>query len=219
MFLSRLLLNPRSRQVRRELSDPYQLHRTIMRAFPEKLPSDERVLFRLDEMDAGRSLVLLVQSAEKPNWKHLEVQEKDYLLPEEVEPNPAIKQFDLRLHAGQQLRFRLRANPTVKKDREGKKQGRRVPLLREEDQLAWLQRKLKQSGAALLDARVVREQKRVAQVHRPELIHKASLSAVRFEGILQVEAPEILEQAIRLGIGSAKGLGFGLLSVAPAREV
>lgn len=215
MYLSRLLLNPRSRQVRRELADPYQLHRTIMRAFPEELPNGERVLFRLDEMDSGNSLVLLVQSSEKPDWKHLQVSEKDYLLIQIAEPNPAVKQFSLDLHVGQQLRFRLRANPTVKKDREGEKQGRRVPLLREEDQLVWLHRKLNQSGAIALGARVIREGKRTANVHRPKEIQKASLFAVRFEGILEVQVPEKLQEAIRLGIGSAKGLGFGLLSVAP----
>ena len=38
--------------------------------------------------------------------------------------------------------------------------------------------------------------------------------AVRYEGLLQVGDPERLLQAVRGGIGSAKGLGFGLLSLA-----
>ena len=36
MYLSRLLLNPRSRQVQRETADPYNLHKTIMQAFDPK---------------------------------------------------------------------------------------------------------------------------------------------------------------------------------------
>ena len=35
MYLSRLILNPRSRQVRNELADPYEMHRTVCKAFPD----------------------------------------------------------------------------------------------------------------------------------------------------------------------------------------
>ncbi|MEX1247564.1 MAG: type I-E CRISPR-associated protein Cas6/Cse3/CasE [Anaerolineales bacterium] len=215
MYLSRLILNPRSQQVRRELSDPYQMHRTIMAAFPENLPAGERVLFRIDGLDGGQSLALLVQSQNPPDWNHLLQPGKHYLLEDDQGDNPAVKSFDPSLKEGQSFRFRLRANPTVKKDRDEKKQGRRVALLREEEQLAWLKRKMQACGADILGARVAHEGKNVAQMHRPGQIHKASLVAVRFDGILQVTEPEKFKDALRLGIGSAKGLGFGLLSLAP----
>ena len=49
MYLSRLILNPRNRRVQREVTDPYQMHRSIMRAFPDGLkPEEERVLFRVE---------------------------------------------------------------------------------------------------------------------------------------------------------------------------
>jgi len=35
IHLSLLILNPRSRQIQAELRDPYQMHRTISRAFGE----------------------------------------------------------------------------------------------------------------------------------------------------------------------------------------
>ena len=35
LYLSRLILNPRSRQVMSEMAHPYEMHRTLMRAFPE----------------------------------------------------------------------------------------------------------------------------------------------------------------------------------------
>ena len=45
MFLSKLILNPRNRRVQREIADPYQMHRSLMRAFPDNLsPAAERVL-------------------------------------------------------------------------------------------------------------------------------------------------------------------------------
>ena len=37
MYLSRLILNPRNRRVQREIAGPYQMHRSIMRAFPDNL--------------------------------------------------------------------------------------------------------------------------------------------------------------------------------------
>jgi len=40
--------------------------------------------------------------------------------------------------------------------------------------------------------------------------------SAQFDGILQVREPELLLKALRNGIGSGKGLGFGLLSLAPA---
>ena len=46
--------------------------------------------------------------------------------------------------------------------------------------------------------------------------HNLTLLAVRFDGVLQVTDPDQLVEAVRHGIGSAKGFGFGLLSLAPA---
>jgi CRISPR system Cascade subunit CasE len=40
--------------------------------------------------------------------------------------------------------------------------------------------------------------------------------SVQFDGILRVSDPDKLHAAIENGIGSGKGFGFGLLSLAPA---
>jgi len=222
MYLSRLILNPRSRQVRNELADPYEMHRTVMQAFPDELPSDERVLFRVEVQPRTGIPTLLVQSRYRPDWSRITDSSKDYLLNGEVLlpglDNPAVKFVNLRLQVGQRLVFRLRANPTVKKKREGKKQGRRVGLYREEEQLAWLQRKLESAGARLLQARVGNKAEprgKLFAERNPK--NRMKFLAVQFEGILEVQDPEKLLAAIRAGIGSGKGLGFGLLSLAPAR--
>jgi CRISPR system Cascade subunit CasE len=221
MYLSRLILNPRSRQVQREIANPYEMHRTILRAFPASLSPGERVLFRLEVHPRSGVPTLLVQSVEEPDWSRLSAYSPDYLLPEKNLPlevdNPAVKELRLKLHPGQRLAFRLRANPTVKKDRPDKKQGRRVGLYREEDQLKWLQRKLDQAGARLLEARTGDEEKVRGRQRRAEMKHELTFAAVQFEGLLQVLDPERLMRALEAGIGSAKGLGFGLLSLAPAR--
>lgn len=221
MYLSRLILNPRSRQARSELADVYELHRTVMNAFAGRVTDDERVLFRVDVHPRSGIPTLLVQSQAEPDWGFLLEAGKNYLLTGDDLPldvdNPAVKPFDLVLQAGQVLSFRLRANPTVKKDREGRKQGRRVGLVREEDQMVWLQRKIEAAGAALLSANVSSDGKSGGKLFREQEKHKLSFVSVQFDGVLQVKDPDLLVKSIGAGLGSGKGLGFGLLSLAKSR--
>ncbi len=217
MYLSRLLLDPRSRQVQRETADPYQLHRTLMQAFPETLPQAERVLHRLDIDPRTGQMMLLVQSQTKPDWAWLG--EKVYLLPpdpfSELD-NPAVKRVNLSFQPNQRLRFRLRANPTKRvlhDDLERKlKKGQRIGLLKEADQIDWLKRKGKKGGGfAVLGATIINEGFSGGQTKEKQRLKHLS---VRFEGVLQVTNPAQFLETIHRGIGSGKGLGFGLLSVA-----
>lgn len=235
MYLSRLILNPRSRQVQRELADPYEMHRTLSRAFLGGVFGVNRqesgatgVLFRVDVHPHTGIPALLVQSHEKPDWSFLLATKKDYLLrvsadnlPLEVE-NPAVKPVNIALKAGQVLAFRLRANPTVKKDwpdQPKKKQGRRVGLIREEDQLAWLQRKIEAAGGALVSAHVAGEASLRGKLFlEKDDERRMRFVSVQFDGILQVKDPDLLVNTVGAGIGSGKGLGFGLLSLAPVAQ-
>ncbi|MFQ5575637.1 MAG: type I-E CRISPR-associated protein Cas6/Cse3/CasE, partial [Anaerolineae bacterium] len=112
MYLSQLILNPRSRQVQREIGNPYELHRTLMRAFPSKEAGGPgRVLFRLEAPRNNQpGLVLLVQSELEPDWAYFD-ERSGYLLSLD-RPNLAYKAFDPRFRPGQSFHFRLRANPT-----------------------------------------------------------------------------------------------------------
>ncbi|MGC9346735.1 MAG: type I-E CRISPR-associated protein Cas6/Cse3/CasE [Anaerolineae bacterium] len=213
MYLSRLILNPRSRAVQRDLANPYELHRTIMAAYPEDLPDRERVLFRTEVDPRTGVPTLLVQSVTAPDWSDLAAR-GDYLLPEPQWPpsvfaNPATKTFDLALAAGQILAFRLRANPTVK--REGSRHG----LYKEEDQRAWLDRKGRRGGFEVRRLTVVQEGNTYAWIRRNGKTRKVTHFAVRFDGLLRVTEPEILSKTVAEGVGPAKGFGFGLLSLAP----
>lgn len=223
MYLSRLMLNPRHKRVQSELARPYELHRSILRAFPPILPADERILYRLDVEDEGRRLALLVQSQYPPDWGWA-AEIPGYLL-----RPPETKSFDVHLPAGQLCLFRLRANPTVKKKshqdpcREAPKNGVRLGLVREEDQRAWLEKKGEQHGFRVVRVTIIPEGLKKAyqpveegaegSPHR-QLTHLA----VRFDGLLQVTDPERFREAIQKGIGSAKGFGFGLLSVLPVAK-
>ncbi|MGC8880509.1 MAG: type I-E CRISPR-associated protein Cas6/Cse3/CasE [Anaerolineae bacterium] len=215
MYLSRLILDPRSRRVRREVSEPYEMHRTLLKAFPPAAAGGPgRVLFRVDMPPvyyAGPAhFIVLVQSEYMPDWSFLDTLER-YLLPG-VADNPAVKPFTPAFTRGQPLLFRLRANPTVKRD------GKRCGLYREEEQRAWLERKAAQNGFSVLGVLVQREGIVGGRICRaPEEVHPLRLLAVRFDGLLRVDDPERFQDALRQGIGSGKGLGFGLLSLARPR--
>ena len=202
LYLSQLILDPRSRQVQAELKDPYQMHRTLSRAFGDEQGAWEaaRALFRVDETDG--KLSALVQSKTLPDWSSLTVSD-GYLA-----ADPVMKEFNPSLRPGQLLRFRLRANPTVKRD------GKRIGIYDESERLAWLGRKGSISGFRVLEARVESDGKQKGITGKG---CETIFSAAVFEGVLEVTDVEAFASALRDGIGSAKGFGFGLLSIAPAR--
>jgi CRISPR system Cascade subunit CasE len=225
MFLSRLTLNPRNAQVRRELAHPYEMHRTLSRAFPPGTFGVRRsddgaaaVLFRVDERPREQLVGVIVQSSLAPDWSYLDglkdARGHAYLL------RPAeAKSFDLRLGMGQVLAFRLRANPTQRVGKTGGAlAGKRTGLYAEEEQLQWLERKAQANGFRVLRAVARRDECLQDTVHRENgETHAVKLLAVQFDGLLQVDNPGELVAAVRAGIGSGKGLGFGLLSLAPAQ--
>ena len=72
MFLHRIHLDPRCREARRDLSDPYQLHSTLCRAFssPDRKCAEGAFLWRLElETDSAGCPRILVQSRMKPDWE------------------------------------------------------------------------------------------------------------------------------------------------------
>jgi CRISPR system Cascade subunit CasE len=213
MYLSRLILNPRNRRVQKDLANPHDLHRSLMCCFPDSLDLQrERVLFRIDASPRANAFTVLLQSTLEPGWDWLEEgRTRGYLL-----RPPETKEFNLVLAPGQTLAFRLRANPTVKRRREssnGSLRSVRDPLYREQDQRAWLDRKGEQGGFRVLRVDVFPEGDLVAWKDNGRR-HKLTLFAVRFDGLLQVADPGRLRETVRQGIGSGKGLGFGLLSLA-----
>ncbi len=223
MFLHRIHLDPRCREARRDLSDPYQLHSTLCRAFcePDRKCPESEFLWRLEpETDsAGRPRILL-QSRTIPDWTGIGVQR--WL----AKADPAI---DLRerlkldsLKAGQRFRFRLRANPCVTRN------GKRLGLMRLEEQEKWIERKGKLHGFSLpklasfdlselsqerVDIRISQEQMIRGKQHSGNAIR---IFSVLYDGILTVTEPVSFRGALQSGIGHAKAMGLGLLSVAPA---
>ena len=239
MYLSRLILDPRSRDVQRDLADCQRLHQRVMSLFPDVPDREDArarlgVLYRL-EADTRRGYTLLVQSLVPPVWAALP---EGYLLdtggdPPNPESKPVAQAYD-HITAGTILAFRLRANPTKKIDswqgREGyRPNGRRVELRREEDQIAWIVRKGEQHGFRLLNVKLRRDT--VTLLPNPPSVdprpagrvtgwredrggvQRLTFAAVVYEGLLQVTDAARFRDALIGGVGPAKAYGFGLLSV------
>lgn len=210
MYLSRLILSPRSRAVQRDLARPGEMHKTVLRAFPNDLAeATERVLYRLDQQPQTQHLCLLVQAQGKPDWSKLDA---GYLLADMAD-NAAVKEVALRFQPGQRLAFRLRANPTKRLSAGKGNIGKRIGLYTLEEQIQWLQCKGVQHGFAIQSVLPTQQQRIDQRSSERDL----KFFSVQFDGILQVTDPERFLVAIQSGIGSGKAFGFGLLSVAAAR--
>jgi len=206
MYLSLLRLNPRSRRAMTEASRPYELHRSLMTAFPDKAAGGAgQVIFRLDIDWESGGIAILVQSGKEPDWAGLNGA-TGFVTEYQTKP------FDPIFTVGQVLRFRLRANPTKRVKETGKRQG----VLGEEAQTEWIRKRGHRSGFEIVAVNVndegfARDKSKEANGAK----HNMTLLSVRFDGVLRVTDPKAFRQTIEQGIGSAKGLGFGLLSIAP----
>ncbi len=241
VYLSRLILDLSNTRVRRNLSDTYQLHRTILSAFPQAPAGASArrhfgVLYRIESMArTPMQARLLVQSTGTPDWSRLP---GSFLAPPPDERgNPAVRRIDedyARITAGAQFFFRLRANPTRRlsnraSEREDPLIGKRVALLREEEQLAWLERKGAQHGFRLLKTQLhptipavqaarqgTERGKQRAGDDRRSL--PLTFGAVLFTGFLEVTDSDRFQTTLIEGIGSGKAFGFGLLSIAAFQD-
>ena len=203
MYLSKLTLNT-SRRALFWAARPYRVHQRLLMACPE----EPRLLYRLEQAEDRN--IILVQTQEEPDW---EAAFADFPV---LAAPPLCKTWEFQPQTGQLLAFRLRANPTARKRlADGSK--KRVGLKDEEEQMAWLARKGQDAGFRLLHADARQEQAAVDDKVAEGRPHHMQWLAVQFDGLLQVTDSQRLHAALSAGIGSGKGFGFGLLSLAPAR--
>ncbi|AXE30992.1 type I-E CRISPR-associated protein Cas6/Cse3/CasE [Chromobacterium phragmitis] len=198
MYLTQLRLDARQAAARRDLANAYDMHRSLCRAFAaDEHAKPARFLWRLERHDATQGeAVVLVQSEQPGNWQPL-----SHLL--NVASKPLL--LDTLVQTDKRYFFRLLANPTV--TREGKRYG----LQAEEEQLTWLARQLEKSGAVV--QHVQRGLSQQWRLRKPGRL--ITVQAVRFDGVLAVDDAQKLRLAMASGLGHAKAMGLGLLSLAP----
>jgi len=223
MLLHKLNLNHLSREVRRDLASPYELHSTLCRAFStaEKKCQAGTFLWRLETSKNKNSHpILLVQSTVLPDWSRIEL--KDWF--EEIPDKPLNLTSLLSLEniqKNQRFRFRLRANPSI--CRKGKRQG----LFNLVDQEKWIASKgilhgfkLSELPSFAMEDRhdldlMISEDQMLRGLQRSG--HEIKIYSVLFDGILTVTDKDKFLSVIKSGIGHGKMMGLGLLSLAPIR--
>lgn len=203
-------------------------------------------LFRVDyPIDHGlgvRRPVIIVQSANKPDWDDafgLTPEKPDdsgrplgnaaFLLaaPPQVKPVSfglegtalvlASPSQNYRITSGDIVRFRLRANPT-RKVQDGSPNGKRMrlnPTL--VDHAKWLASKLSDAADSSIEIEnfVPGWAFGWRTKHEPKPSQRMQWWSVFFEGSFRVGDVTILARLLESGIGPAKAFGFGLLSIAP----
>lgn len=227
MYLSRLILDLQNHLARRDLFSPYEMHRSVLKGFPDNVNGGTgRVLYRPELLsNLSRTVTVLVQSEKKPDWTTLEYN-KGYFFRE-----PEYKLVNPEFQENQILHFCVRANPTYRKKEAVGTKGKRLAVLKENDLNNWFLKKSSQSGFMVEDLEnAVKEQRSCKNilvitegkvlVSRPHTDNQDSNRfiqthhAVWFKGNMIVKAPNVLKEALASGIGSAKAFGFGLLSFA-----
>lgn len=204
MYLTKLTLDPRHAQARRDLADPYEMHRTLARAYaPDADTPPPRFLWRLERRaDDQLSSVLLVQSEHLANWSKLET------LPGYIVAIHADKPVDLEqlIQPAKRYHFRILANPTVTRD------GKRLGLMREDEQLGWLARQGERNGFTVLGC--IRSANELLRIRQGKTGNRITVQTALFEGVLEAADAQHLRSALLNGLGHAKSLGLGLLSLA-----
>lgn len=203
VHLARLVLDPRPKQVRDHLTKPHEMHRTLMKCFPQHSGPNARskfgVLWRT-EPDA-RDPVILMQSHIRPELTNL---------PGELIRDSAVKDMALdSLRAGLVVHYRVMLNP-IRKNRAG---GNTQSVVPSAARAEWASAKLSKAGLVLIDDVIVTGMP-ASKIHRQGRSFRHY--SVRVDGIAKVNDIDDLSLAIRQGLGSAKAWGCGLLTIRPA---
>lgn len=228
MYLSHMPLNPQRRSTRELIASPQRLHAAVLSGFLPGASERGRVLWRLDS-DGAHELNLMVVSAEVPSFDALVEQAGWTANP--VWRTADYEPFLARVTEGQRWVFRLVANP-VKSVRSVDElqaerplpRGSRVPLIKRDDQEAWLLARSELAGFAIspgasggLNLRIMQSSRRSFERRSDGQRRTVTLQTVQYDGVLQVSDARRLRRTLVEGLGSAKGYGCGLLTLAPER--
>lgn len=200
MYLSRIHVQwPKSKSA-------YTLHKALWELFPNR-PDDERdFLFRVEQEKIGVGAVLLLQSQHEPAKAAESIDVA------------ATRDFSLNITEGLRVRFLLKANPVKTiNDEKGRTNSKgevkkcRVPLIKESEQLQWLQRRF--GGVAQLEEVEVSP---CLPLYFKKHQQAGKIVPVKYQGVLTVNDATAFTLLIQNGLGPAKALGCGMVSIAPA---
>lgn len=202
MYISKIYLDNRKQATTKALYNRGIMHSTLEGCFDG---GRQHPLWRVEKI--GGRFIMLVISRDAPDFSSLVGQIGD----ERVMPQT--KSYDNYLENGVRqgdlMRFRLTANPTIKKD------GKRIPLnmkrTENHDYCAtdWLRDRLNDHGAELISGEIS-----VFEKHKIRRNQKTiTLVSADFDGELKVVDRDKFVDALKNGIGHGKAYGCGMITV------
>ncbi len=206
-YLTLLHLDADDPQVRVDMRDVSELHRTIMSAFADiggggRARADLGILYRLASEE--EHVTLLVQSQVRPRWDDLP---RGYLT-RTADVRPLEPLLD-RILPGSVWTFRLVANATVAR------QGARHGLTRERDLVTWLLGRHEQLGARLdSNGSPTFTARDLGDIRGRRGTNRITVRQASFDGVLEAIDAAALKRALLDGVGRGRAYGCGLLSLA-----
>lgn len=218
MYLSRFEINTQRRGARHLLASPQRVHAGVAQGFPtmDGPAEPERVLWRLDR-DQQKAMLYIV-SPRRPDLTHLVEQAGWPTITPGWESRDYQPLLD-RLTAGQRWAFRLMANPVRnRRSSDDSRRTQRFGHVTVAQQTEWLLDRAGRLGFVIPKA--AHDEPDVAVRNREILRfdrqgHTVTLATAVFEGMLDVVDADKLRRALVAGVGSGKGYGCGLLTLAP----
>jgi len=203
VWLVRVALDLRSRDVRQDLRDVVAIHQRVMSLVPDGIGPQPRqragILFRLDQTRTGP--VMLVQSTTRPDPARLPDR---YGTVDTRDITPLID----ALRPGMAVHYRIAANAS-KRVSKGDKAGKVVALSGSAAE-EWWHRKAVGHGLQLVFLHA--DPQPTARGKSKEVRH----AIMRFDGRAVIRDADLVRAAVLSGIGRGKSFGCGMLSLAPA---
>ena len=189
----------------------YEIHQLVENLQPN-MTANDRILWRFEELK-DRMPFVLVQTNFLPNIERMKSHlNYNKFLKDEI----LFKSLNLNSIKGEKFFFKLRANPTKTKNKK------RIPIgIPSKEKLfetqnneisTWLKNKETLHGFSILNYDFYNENIIEMNISKNKEL-SAVFNSILFSGTLMVHDPEKFKKTIENGIGSAKGFGFGLLSI------
>ncbi|MFE3799241.1 type I-E CRISPR-associated protein Cas6/Cse3/CasE [Nocardia tengchongensis] len=211
LWLTRITVDPRDRQVRGDLTNAVRMHQRIMTLMPDGLGANARqqagVLYRIDETRSGTQL--LIQSSSAPQ---LEALPDSYGTAEIRDLSPLLD----ALHDGLSVRYRLAANASKRLGRTSGHEGKVVALRGQAADEWWLDR-AQRCGLGIKTLTGTSQADQSGHRRDAAAAERVRHAVVRFDGLAVITDTGALQQALCAGVGRGKSHGCGLLSLAIAR--
>ncbi|MEU7768208.1 type I-E CRISPR-associated protein Cas6/Cse3/CasE [Nocardia sp. NPDC049190] len=233
-YLSRIWLNPLRTGAQRLIRNPHTTHAAVLGGISHQ-PLDERVLWRLDH-DTPHRATLLVLTRSMPSWDHI-IEQAGWTNADEPQARTKSYQPLLdRVIDGAVFRFKLRASPTYTTKKltkpshaqqeqlaRDRPRGIRVPHRTAVHQLNWFLEKSRErwgfttQPALERDAAVVITERKHLTFKKNHTTNTppVTLHTATFEGILRITENELARTSLTQGVGTARGYGCGLITLAP----